>query len=172
MELPGTFFSPSSKNIKTPPKKISYTPGKWNFLTLIFKTFQYFLKRKLFLYFREQKLQQKFLTFWERETLKKFLIFHGTELSYISRNGNPEKLIFHEINFWAQKTNTLKKFFMFQQMKLFSLKLKKLLIFQEVENVMNKFSPKTLLDNSVHLFLSWIKKYYWYVTTLKAFFCV
>ena len=57
-------FSPSSKNLKNPPRenfiyeKISYT--------LILKSFLYFLKRKLFLYFRKPPpppppLKKKFL---------------------------------------------------------------------------------------------------------------
>ena len=34
---------------------------------------------------------------------KKFLIFQGTEFSYISGNRNPEKLIISGSNFQAQK---------------------------------------------------------------------
>ena len=30
----------------------------------------------------------------ETETPQKFLIFHGTELSYISGNGNPENFLY------------------------------------------------------------------------------
>ena len=65
---------------------------KWNFVALIFKNFLYFLKKETFLIFREM------------ETPKNFLIFQKTELSYISRNGNPQKLlIFQEVTFRAQK---------------------------------------------------------------------
>ena len=62
-------------------KKISYTPGKWNFLALIMKNFLYFFKRKLFLYFGKRRSQKdslyfrkwKFLIFQEIQTLKSFL---------------------------------------------------------------------------------------------------
>ena len=64
-------FSPTSKNRKF-LQKISHAQGKWNFLILILKNFLYFLKRKLFSYFRKRK------------TPKKFLIFQETELSHIS----------------------------------------------------------------------------------------
>ena len=88
MELPSALFSPSSKNKKNPPSlqlldQISYTPEKWNFLTLILKNFLHFLKRKLFLCFEKRKPRKSslyfrewiFLLFWETETLKKSLYF-------------------------------------------------------------------------------------------------
>ena len=56
------------------------------------------------------------------------------ELSYISGNKNPKKLlILQEVIFRAQKIrkNSLKKLFILREMELYSLKLKKLLIFQE-----------------------------------------
>ena len=67
-------FSPSSKNKKIHPKKISYT--------LILKKWSYFLKIKLFLYFRK-------LLIFSQENLK--FIFQETETSkkipYVSGNG-------------------------------------------------------------------------------------
>ena len=55
------------------------------------------------------------------ETLKKFLIFQGTKLSYISGNTNPKKLFtFQELSFVAQKMKkpTLKKCPTFKEMEL------------------------------------------------------
>ena len=59
------------------------------------KIFLYFLKRKLFLYFRKRKTRKNFSYILgsnfpspkneNKPTLKKFLIFHKTKLSYISR---------------------------------------------------------------------------------------
>ena len=37
------------------------------------------------------------------ETLENFSIFQEAEFSYISINGNPEKLIFQEVTLRAQK---------------------------------------------------------------------
>ena len=37
------------------------------------------------------------------ETPKKIFIFQETKLSYVLGNGNPKKLIFHEVTFEAQK---------------------------------------------------------------------
>ena len=37
------------------------------------------------------------------ETQKKIFIFQETKLSYVLGNGNPKKLIFHEVTFEAQK---------------------------------------------------------------------
>ena len=96
--------------------------------------------------------------FQETRSPKKFLIFQKTELSYISGSNFPSSK--------KRKKPTLKKRLIFQEMKLFSLKLKKLLIFQEElpkpqkpkfiallqKKVMNKFFKKTLSDNSFHLF--------------------
>ena len=57
------------------------------------------------------------------------------ELSYISGNGNPKKLlIFQEATFRAQKNNkknTLKKCLVFRETELSSCNLKNLPIFQE-----------------------------------------
>ena len=59
-------------------------------------------------------------------TIKKFLLFHETELSYISGNGNPKKRpILQEITFQTRKkknkqTNLPRKnFFDFLKRKLF-----------------------------------------------------
>ena len=52
---------------------------------------------KKFLIFSQKKA---FLIFWETETPKKKFTFQETELSYISRNGNPkELLLFQEVTF-------------------------------------------------------------------------
>ena len=49
--------------------------------------------KEVFLMFRENKYHRK-----------KFVLFQETELSYISGNGNPKKLlIFQEVTFQAQK---------------------------------------------------------------------
>ena len=48
--------------------------------------------------------KKAFLIFRETKTPKKFLIFQETELFYISRNGNPKKiLIFQKVTFRARK---------------------------------------------------------------------
>ena len=53
MQLPGTLLYPCSKNKKINTEKNSLYFRKWNFLTLRLKNFLYFLKRKLFWYFRK-----------------------------------------------------------------------------------------------------------------------
>ena len=66
-------FSTQTRKIKKIHlQKISYISGKWNFLALILKNFSYFLKRKLFSYFRKQKPRKNFLYFLKR---KLFLYF-------------------------------------------------------------------------------------------------
>ena len=62
-------FLDQAQKIKNPPEKISYTPGKLNFLTLIFKIFLDFLKRKLFLYFGKWKPWKIFLYFKKQNFL-------------------------------------------------------------------------------------------------------
>ena len=47
------FSAQAQKNKKIHPEKNSLHFGKLNFLTLRFRNFLYFLKRKLFLYFRK-----------------------------------------------------------------------------------------------------------------------
>ena len=71
-------------------------------------------KRKLFVYFRKRI----------------FLIFQETDLSYISGNVNPKKLlIFQEVTFRARKVKrtkkepTLKMFLIFQEIKLSTPKI-------------------------------------------------
>ena len=74
-------FSTQTRKIKKIHlQKISYISGKWNFLALILKNFSYFLKRKLFSYFRKQKPE------------KISYIFSKESCSYISRNRNPENI--------------------------------------------------------------------------------
>ena len=98
------------------------------------ENFGYFLKRKLFLYFRKWKPQKNSLYFLKRnmffifiyslyfrktETMNKFFIFQETEFSYIWGNGNPKKLlILQEITFRARKIKkpTLRKFLIFWEM--------------------------------------------------------
>ena len=75
---------------KVRPGEISYTPGKWNFLTL--NKFLYFKKkkrRKKFLNFIKRKL---FLRFGKRKPRKKFLLIQETELSYVSGNRTSKRL--------------------------------------------------------------------------------
>ena len=53
------------------------------------KKFLIFSQKKFFLYFGKWNL----FVFQEMETLKKFLTFQEIELYYISKNGNPEKIL-------------------------------------------------------------------------------
>ena len=121
MQLPVTFFSPSLKNKKKtyPPP---YLPPE-KFLYFNIKKCLYFLKRKLFLDIRKQKLQNNFLYFLKRKLLlyfrkekarKKFLMFQNFFIFQeketpkknpcISGNGNPRKLlIFQEVTIKVQK---------------------------------------------------------------------
>ena len=96
-------FSPVLKNKKNLPPKISFTPGKLKFLTLILKNFLnfrklkprknflFFLKRKLFLYFGKRKLQKKHfyvsvifreVTFRDRKVKRT----HSEKMLYFSGN--------------------------------------------------------------------------------------
>ena len=75
----------------------------------------YSSKIKKFPTFREMELSgsnvKKFLKFSQKNA---FLIFKESELSYISGNGNPKKLlIFQEVTVHARKMKrtTIKKFF-------------------------------------------------------------
>ena len=96
---------------------------KWNFLALILKKSLYFLKRKLFLYFLKRKL---FLYFrkWNPALFNpssKNKKIHPEKISYTSGKGNPERLlIFSQKKAFLifSETETLKKFFMFQEMEL------------------------------------------------------
>ena len=143
-------FSTQTRKIKKIHRqKISYISGKWNFLALILKNFSYFLKRTLFLYFRKTETPKKSLIFSQKkavlifpetETLKIFLMFLETELSYISGNGNPKKLlIFQEVNFQARKNKKnlpQKSFLYFRKLKpkknfLYFLKRKLFLYFRK-----------------------------------------
>ena len=87
------FLIPSSKK-ENPPKKISYTLGKWNFLALILRNFLYFLKRngnpeKNFFYFKKGNPKKLFIfqeiELFELEKWKKKK--HSEKNSYISGNG-------------------------------------------------------------------------------------
>ena len=81
-----------------------------------------FLKRNLFIYVGKQKPPKNFLFFMERN----FLIFQETEtlkISYISASNFP--------SLKKEKKTTLKKFLIFQEMDLSSLKTENSLIFQE-----------------------------------------
>ena len=94
----------------------------------------YSSKIKKFPTFREMELSgsnvKKFLIFSQKNA---FLIFKESELSYISGNGNPKKLlIFQEVTVHARKMKrtTIKKFLIFQEKELSNPKLKKNLILQ------------------------------------------
>ena len=81
-----------------------------------------FLKRNLFIYVGKQKPPKNFLFFMERN----FLIFQETEtlkISYISGSNFP--------SLKKEKKTALKKFLIFQEMDLSSLKTNNSLIFQE-----------------------------------------
>ena len=77
-----SFLAQAQKIKKLRPKKFLYF-GKWNVLALIIRSFLYFLKRKLFLYFGRRKprknslyfRKRNFLIIQETETLKNFLYF-------------------------------------------------------------------------------------------------
>ena len=61
------------------------------------------------------------------------LIFQETEISYIPGNGSA-KFIFQKVTFQAQKNReqtTLKKFLIFREMGLFSLKIRNVLKFKQ-----------------------------------------
>ena len=105
------------------PKKISYIPGKWSFLTLILKKFLYFLKRMLFLYSRKRKPGKFFLYFLERKLFVYFRKRKPRKNSLYFRKRN--FLIFQERIFRALKikrTHSLKSFLFFREIKLKSLK--------------------------------------------------
>ena len=106
-----------------------------HFLCPSLKKQKKFASRKL-LILKKMKLSgsniNKFLVFSQEKVffyinLKKFLIFQETEFSYI------KLLIFQEVIFWARKKKkkTLKMFFIFWEMELYSTKLQKHFIFQE-----------------------------------------
>ena len=83
-------------------------------LFLLLRNFLYSLKRKLFLYFGKRKPPPP------PPPPQQFLIFQETECYYISGSNSRSPKI---------KKNTIKKFFLFYEMKFSSPKLKKLLIF-------------------------------------------
>ena len=71
-------FQSKFKNLeKIHSEKVSYIPGKWNFLALILK----FSQKKAVLIFRKTETQKReaFLIFREIETTKNFHILQGTE---------------------------------------------------------------------------------------------
>ena len=69
------------------------------------------------------------------KTPKKCFMFQGTELSYISGNGNPKKLfIFQEVTFQAQKIKIkppIKNFLYFRKQSILAPSLK---IMQRLKN--------------------------------------
>ena len=83
------------------------------------KKFFIFSQKKAVLILQETETPKKFLRFYQKkafqlfremETPKKYLRFKETELSYISGNGNPKKLlIFQEVIFRAPKVKSKKK---------------------------------------------------------------
>ena len=87
--------------------------GQWNFLPLILKISYFFLEKKLFLYFGNQKPRKNTLHLRKQN----FLIFQET--SYIRILSELEKL----------KTPTSEKFLIFRKMKLSSPKFKKTFYF-------------------------------------------
>ena len=119
------FLSPSSKNKETHPEKNSLYFEKWNLLTLILRNSLYFLKRKLFLYFRKWKphknflyyRKENFLMFWKTETPRKFFTFQATE--------NLKNLYLQKRTFRARKKRPIFKkfliFWAFLKINLYSL---------------------------------------------------
>ena len=113
MQLTGAHFSPSSKNKKIHPEKISYT--------LILKKFLHFLKRKLFLYFREWKPRKNFSSENKIDPtekisvtpiLKNFLYFLKRKVCIYFRKRRPPKnsLYFKKRNFLIfQETSYISK---------------------------------------------------------------
>ena len=150
-QIPNALFSPSSKNKKIHPDKISYILGKWNFLTL--KNFLHFLKRKLLLYFREWKPRKKFLYFGKQKPPIKTLYFLKKKafLSFRKRKPWQNSLYFRKWNFLCTKNEKilLKSFLYLEEMRLSYYKLKKLFIFQEGTDkalkTNRKSAPKKLL---------------------------
>ena len=99
-------LQPKFKNLeKIYSEKVSYIPGKWNFLALILK----FSQKKAVLIFRKTETQKKeaFLIFRETETTKNFFTFQETEFPYITgsgnRSGNGSVLYFRKVTFQAWK---------------------------------------------------------------------
>ena len=87
-------FHPNSKNKKIHMEKISCIPRKWNFLAVISKKLLYFLKRKLFFYFRKWKPWENSLYFLKKKVV---LIFRKTEtLKNYLYFRKPNFLIFQE----------------------------------------------------------------------------
>ena len=107
------------KNKKIHPQKYALYFCKRNFLALISQKFLHFFKRKLFWYFLKRKLflvfrklnpvlfsnllfhknkrnppPREFLILQEAKPPKNFLYFLEKSFSYISENGNHEKIIY------------------------------------------------------------------------------
>ena len=96
----------------------------WNFVALILKKFLYFLKRKLFLYFRKwnpalfttslknkrNPPREESLYFRKQKTRKKSCIFSKENCSYISVNGYSKKTSY--ISGGNLQSQKIKKFFM------------------------------------------------------------
>ena len=81
-------FSAHARKIKKiHPEKMSYIAGKWNFLALVLNNLLCFVKRKLFSYFRKQKLRKIFFYISENGKPKKVFIFQETELFLYFRKG-------------------------------------------------------------------------------------
>ena len=119
----------SSKNKKNPPRENFLYSGETKLSNSNIKKLLIFSQKKAF------------FMFWEKETPEKFLIFHETELSYISGNGT----------FRARKIkNSHLKSFLYFRRNFQSLKNENLLYF--FKKSCEKFFPKTLLDNSFHPF--------------------
>ena len=106
------------KNFKEgkPSQKNSLYFSKWNFLALIIKIWMNGNPEKNSLYFGKSNFLALILkNFRKYKPLKSFLYFgkwnlsvHPQEISYISWNGNPKRLIFPE-------TETSKKFLYFRK---------------------------------------------------------
>ena len=112
----------SARALKTKeinPMKIYYTSGNGNFE----KNLLYFVKRKLFLYFRKRKPRKKSLYFRKRN----FLIFRERYIQglYISSTTSIFGTLVHS------KPEAYSKHCQTSKMESFSFNIKKYLIFQE-----------------------------------------
>ena len=73
LEMDTCTFRPNLEKLKEcTHKKISYILGKWKFLTLTFKTFLHFLKKRLFWYSRKHKPRRNIWYFLKRKLVLYF----------------------------------------------------------------------------------------------------
>ena len=125
MELPNALLGPSSKIKKTRPEISSLCFRIWNFLALILKNLRKPKPLKSFLYFgkwnfspssKNKKIHTEKMSY--SLMLKISYIFSKESFSYISGNGNPEKILCISGNgtiFNFKKQKPLKNFLYFRK---------------------------------------------------------